>query len=164
MTIMAKTRSPEPRTGPRPGFEGVVVGAVPVWLKGEDGKSQKYFDLRIEYDDGSGPQRAQSFVRPYRYLPPDTLVRVQISRSGRLTITPEYDETVEAGAEWNKPDIKTGVIALAIGVSIIVVLIVGAFLYFKFSQDQVADIIKNTQPTATPSVTVPATSAPAPTA
>lgn len=139
------------KAGPAPGFEGIVVSSVAVWLKDNAGKSTKYFDTKVEFDDGTGTKRAQVFVRPFDYLPPDSLVRVRRSKSGKLRIVPMLDETIEPGADWKKPDIRTGVIAIALGVLIIVSIIGGAFLYLKFSEKQVEDLIngQNEQPPAT---------------
>lgn len=131
-----ETKKPKPR----PGFEGVVISSVPVWLNKNNEKPTKYFDTRIEYDDGGGIKRAQCFVRAFEYLPPDALVRVQVSRSGRLRIAPDIDDTPQPGATWRNPDIKTGVIALIIGAFIVAAIVGGVFLYLKVSQGQLTKI------------------------
>lgn len=151
------------RDAPRPGFDGVVVTAVPVWLN-RDGRQVKYYDTRVEFDDGFELQEAQLFIRSYDQLPPGAAVRVIRSRSGQLQVVPEPKNIPEPerGASWRKPDIKTAIVGVVVLLVVIGAVVGAVLLYLQVSQQQVADLIKEgstPSPTASPT---PSTQTPSP--
>lgn len=147
-----RSHNRDDRPRPRPGFEGVVISARPAWIK-RRGKPAKYYDTRVEYDDGYEVGIAQLFLPAASYLPVGTSVRVVRSRNGELSVLPDRQEkrVVAPGASWRKPDLKGVLLAVIIGVVVIGALVATVALVLYNSQDRISDIIKEGPTTSGPS-------------
>lgn len=165
MVRRQRSHSRDDRPRPRPGFEGVVISARPAWLK-RQGKPAKYYDTRVEYDDGYELGLAQLFLPASSHLPVGAAVRVVRSREGALSVLPDRQQPrdVKPGESWKKPDLKAVLYALIAGAVLIGAIVASVTMLLNNSQDKITDLIKDVPTTSPgPSGTPTPTPTPSPT-
>ncbi|NUS71932.1 MAG: hypothetical protein HOQ05_00845 [Corynebacteriales bacterium] len=147
-----------------------MISSRPAWLK-RQGKPAKYYDTRIEYDDGYELGFAQLFLPASSHLPVGAAVRVVRSRQGELSVLPDRQQLREAkpGESWKKPDLKAVLYALIAGAVLIGALVASVTMLLNNSQDKITDLIKegpttspgsSGTPTPTPTITPSPTQTP----
>lgn len=136
--------APRPQRGFR-SYEGVVTAAVSLWLPGPAGKPVKHYDTRIRYTGPEGAQDLKITVPGIDFLAVGTKVDVEEQNSGRIRVHRRAQATT-TGASWKRPDLKAAAIALAVILSLTLVIGVIGYLIAKSKQ--------TTDPPPAPSVTI----------